>query len=150
MKKALWIILGIVVLIVVLGSMGGDDTTDTTQTAAGTTVETTTPATTVAVESFTATELYAAYEANEVSADQTYGGRLVEVTGTVGDIGLDILDNPYVTLDTGGVWSVQCLFTEDNADMVSGLTEGQDVSLTGTIDGLALGTNLTIDDCQLS
>lgn len=146
MKKALWITLGVIVLIVALGSIGGGN--GEPQQAAEEPREDLAP-TTAAVESFSAAELYGAYEANEVLADQTYGGRLVEVSGTVENIGLDILDNPYVTLETGGLWSVQCFFTEENSDSLGDLATGQNVSLIGTVDGLAIGTNLTIDDCRI-
>lgn len=45
-----------------------------------------------------AKELIAAYDANEVSADQTYKGKIVEVSGSVASINKDLLDEPFVTL----------------------------------------------------
>ena len=42
--------------------------------------------------------LYNAYNQNQVAADAKYKGNLVEMTGVIGSIGKDILNNPYVTL----------------------------------------------------
>ncbi|MFN2486150.1 MAG: hypothetical protein ABR609_06005 [Acidimicrobiia bacterium] len=156
-QKVSLVALGVIVLLGAISGGGEEPSTTTRVEAAVTTTEevtttTTVPPTTVTrpLETFTAAELYGAYEANEVSADQTYGGQTVEITGTVKDIGLDLLDNPYVTLETGELWSVQCFFAEEEADAVADLAAGQEVSLIGTVDGLAVGTNLTVDDCRLS
>ena len=42
----------------------------------------------------TASELYRAYEANEVSADQQYKGKRLLITGVVENIGKHVMDNP--------------------------------------------------------
>ena len=158
MKKVLLIILGVIVLLAVISSLGGDNqpNTATETTRAGTT---TTPAavttsiaqtTTAPAQTVTAIDLYAAYETNEVAADQTWGGQTVELSGTVKDIGFDIVDTPYVSLATDGLWSVQCFFSKDDAGTLTELTAGQEVTLTGTVDGLAIGTNLTVNDCQVA
>src|SRR3546814_14146885 len=49
----------------------------------------------------TASELYQAYEANEAAAQGQYGGRLLEVTGTVDGVDLDLMDDPSVKLEIG-------------------------------------------------
>lgn len=46
----------------------------------------------------TAAELYQAYEANEAAAQAQFSGRLLEVSGTVAGVDLDIKDDPVVKL----------------------------------------------------
>lgn len=48
----------------------------------------------------TAAELYQAYEANEAAAQAQFSGRLLEVTGTVDGVDLDVMDDPVVKLAT--------------------------------------------------
>ena len=57
-----------------------------------------TAATPVTID-ITATDLHAAYTANEIAADQKYKGKTLRVSGEIADIGKDILATPYVVLD---------------------------------------------------
>lgn len=43
--------------------------------------------------------IIAAYEANEASAQKTYGDRCLLIVGTVGEIELDVSDKPVIRLD---------------------------------------------------
>jgi hypothetical protein len=52
-------------------------------------------------KTFQATALYAAFEANEVRANQALKGKEIRVRGTIERIGTDILNSPYVALDAG-------------------------------------------------
>jgi hypothetical protein len=95
-----------------------------------------------------AEQLLADYEANEVAADEKYKGKRLEVTGTIDNIGKDVLDNSYVALKTGKQYdfrSVQCYF-DDNSVLVT-LSKGRRVKITGRCDGL-FGT-LSLKDCKL-
>src|ERR1700722_11232656 len=49
-----------------------------------------------------ADELYSAYKENEVSADTSYKGKIVIISGIIRDIGKDILDSPYVIVGGEG------------------------------------------------
>lgn len=51
-------------------------------------------------------DILAAYENNEVGADNQYKGKLIEVTGIVDNIKKDIFDNLYVTLGTGAQFEI--------------------------------------------
>ena len=42
--------------------------------------------------------LYKDYSNNEIAADDKYKGKIIQVTGTIRDIGNDIMDDAYVTL----------------------------------------------------
>ena len=97
-----------------------------------------------------APDLVAAYQENEVSADAEYKDKVVEVTGFVGSVGKDVIDDVYVTVNDGGEYtiiSVQCYF-EDEAQIAktAELSEGDEVSIIGTCDGQA-GVNVILRDC---
>ena len=93
---------------------------------------------TVATMDVNADDLYKAYEANEVAADEKYKGKLVKVHGFVKNIGKDILDNPYVVLGGEGFLDgVQCTFP-DNASSKKSLSEmnkGDSVWVIGEVEG---------------
>jgi len=96
----------------------------------------------------TAPELYRAYEANEVSADGQYKGKRLLITGVVGSIGKDILDDPYVSLKIDYLQSVNCYFDDKNNKVLSQLSKGQKVQIIGTCAGLTL-TDVVVKDCEL-
>ncbi len=95
-----------------------------------------------------ASDLYSAYEANEVSADQQYKGKRLLITGVVGSIGKDILDAPYVSLKIDYLQSVNCYFDDKNNKVLSQLSKGQKVQIIGTCAGLTL-TDVVVKDCEL-
>jgi hypothetical protein len=80
-----------------------------------------------------ANELLGGYQANEVAADQRYKGRVIEVTGVVDKVGRDILDNPYLTMQSPGIFCVQCFF--DNDRPLTSLRPGHIVTVRGWCDG---------------
>ena len=82
----------------------------------------------------TAVQLYKEFDDNQIAAKKKYGGQRYQITGTVDDIGRDILDTTYVTLKTGDpMWSVQCMFSRDEEDAVGALSKGDRVSIEGEI-----------------
>lgn len=94
----------------------------------------------------TAKELYSAYDNNEIAAEKKYTGQQIKLTGTIDDIGLDILNDAYITLDCGQyILSVQCYFEDDQLDAVAELQKGQSVTLVGICKGLTL--NIIVKDC---
>lgn len=154
--KIVLIVLLIFVVLAVIGSVFGEpsaspsaSTTDSKSIA--------TQSSSAASESeptyieVTATDLLAAYAANTVSADNQYLDQALKVTGTVGTIGKDVLDQAYVTLtddnDKYSILSVQCYFDKDNLDDIATLKEGDIVTITGTCTG-SLG-NVLIKDCNV-
>jgi hypothetical protein len=95
-------------------------------------------------------ELLAAYEGNEVGADNTYKGNLVRVTGIIGDIKKDILDNLYVTLGTGAVFEipqVQAFFDDSQNSQLAELRKGGRLTVECRIDGLMM--NVLARDCLI-
>lgn len=94
----------------------------------------------------TANDLYSAYENNEIAAEQKYTGKLIELTGTIYDIGIDIFDDAYIVLDCGQhLKKIQCYFEDDQLDAAAELQKGQSVTLVGICKGLTL--NIVVKDC---
>lgn len=76
----------------------------------------------------TPAELYQAYDANEAAAQARYGGRLLEVTGTVAGVDLDLTDDPIVELDTGQRYDeAQLSLIDAEKYKAAGLTKGQKI-----------------------
>lgn len=92
-----------------------------------------------------AADLFAHYEANEVKADQNFKDRTFFVEGVVNDIGKDILGDPYVTLRSTNLFSVQCMVEDEN--IVAELSKGMRITVRGTCDG-KMG-NVLMRNCKL-
>lgn len=98
----------------------------------------------------TAKDLIAHYKANEVSADTSYKGHSLVVTGLVDTIGKDLLDTPYVTLNSGETVSfpsVQCMGSR-NSNEFAALRKGQQVKVIGVCTG-KFG-NILLSPCSMS
>lgn len=97
-----------------------------------------------------AVDLYDAYAENAVRADGLYKDKVVNVTGTISNITQDILTgNPCVVFDVGDiVYSVQCFFSEDRAESVASLNDGQTVTISGTCTGLSV-VSVQLSRCVL-
>lgn len=96
-----------------------------------------------------ATELFAAFDANKVAADAQYEGKILEVSGTVDSIGKDIMDSMYVALESGNpILGVQCFFADSHQDTLSSLSKGQNVTIRGKCDG-SMG-NVILRGCVLA
>lgn len=98
----------------------------------------------------TSSQLSADYKANEVAADAKYKGKLVEIIGTVEDIGKDVLDNAYVTFALGQyeiINKVQCFFEKADESQLLELQQGERVTLRGTVKGGSF--NVIVDECRL-
>ena len=94
-----------------------------------------------------ANQLSSAYNANEVSADDKYKDKVLEVTGTVDSIGKDFTDTSYVTLQASGdILGVQCMFDDQYKSQLSKLQKGQRIRLRGTCKGKTL--NVLLADCS--
>lgn len=78
--------------------------------------------------SVTSRDLAAAFEANEVAAQQTYGDRPLLVTGRVTGISLDFMDNPVVQLNGVNQFLDAQADLKDKA-VAAGLQKGQEVTL---------------------
>jgi hypothetical protein len=83
-----------------------------------------------------ADQLYYDYNANEVSADAKYMGKVVVVSGVIQNIGKDILGSPYIVVGGRGFLDgAQCTFTRGEESSVARLSKGQRVSVKGEVSG---------------
>lgn len=94
----------------------------------------------------TAKQLFADYEANEVSADDKYRGKPLLVTGVIKKISKDAFDKPYVQLLAGdryGINDVWARFTDESA--LGKLKKGQKLVVRCTGKGMTLTTPALVD-----
>ena len=98
-----------------------------------------------------AEDLFMAYESNEAEADKLYQGKIVIVTGKVGDTQTPEIGNPAVTLiDARPKPIVQCLgFAADQKEAVSKLKTGQTVSVKGKCMGKVVWSFPVLEDSVL-
>lgn len=95
-------------------------------------------------------EILSAYEANEVAADTRYKGKLIEVTGRVGEIKKNIVDDLYVTLGTGNHYEskeIQAFFEDDMNDKLASLKKGDQLTVICRVDGLMW--NVHVSECKI-
>ena len=93
-----------------------------------------------------ANQLTAAYDENEVSADNNFKGKVFYVNGTITDIKKDILDNIYVTLEGHEMFrQVQCYF--EDKETAGKLQKGMTATFKGKCNGLMM--NVLMKDCVL-
>lgn len=98
----------------------------------------------------TAVALSKEYLANEVAADQKYKGKVIEVSGTIGNIATDILNTPYITLEGDPksiLADIQCVFDGKYQDALAKLSKKQQLSVIGKVSG-KMG-NILLNDCRL-
>jgi hypothetical protein len=87
------------------------------------------------------------YKDNEVAADQKYKGKVLQITGVVGDIKKDFMDQIYVTVGTGAAFELpmaQCFFDDSATAKAATLKKGDKVTIKGRVDGLML--NVLVKD----
>ncbi len=80
--------------------------------------------------SVSASQLVKAYDENEVRAQQDYGNHILDVTGVVGSITLDITNDPTINFDVGGTLTgVSVDFAEGQSQFVAELKKGQTITV---------------------
>lgn len=96
----------------------------------------------------TATDLYNEYQENRLVADDKYDGKILRVSGSISNIGKDILDNPYITLGTGElIGEIQCMLTGDSVERAKTLQDGQSVVVQGKNSGIV--ANVVLRNCEI-
>lgn len=97
----------------------------------------------------TARELFAAYEANEAAAQETYGGRSLAVTGVIDKIDLDMSDEPVVMLRTSNQFmSARAELLDASQPKAKSLTKGQKITMVCGGVGEVMGIPM-LSDCEL-
>jgi hypothetical protein len=148
MLKRLLAVLFIGVGVVLLGSVSSCSSTASSPTSPPPTASyLASDATTV-----TAPALFAAYKKDKAASDKLYKGKLLEVTGTIDEVGTDpMFQAPEVMLSSGATVQapgVDCIFEPRYAAQVAKLQKGATLAVQGTCDGYAV--NVLLLHCQPS
>lgn len=140
MKKIVkWIVIILVVLFVIGLIFSGDDEGSVSSTTDTVSTETAIPV--------TATELYNAYDSNEVGADKQYKGKLLQISGTIESIDSGISDQAVLQLGTGEMFMSVSAEGDDNfTNTASTLSKGQQVNLLCRGAGEVIGMPF-VDEC---
>ncbi|MFA8450332.1 MAG: hypothetical protein ACEPOW_06540 [Bacteroidales bacterium] len=95
----------------------------------------------------TAIQIIKEYSENEVAADLKFKGKRISISGTIGNLSRDILNNVYICLKgrDKDFRSVQCYIAD--AELVSRLKKGETVTVVGTCEGMMM--NILIKNCDL-
>lgn len=138
-----WIITGFIIVMfigAVAGSGGNKQNGSSSR-------KTDTADTETAAIKITATQLASEYTANEISADSKYKDKILEVSGTVSNVGI-ILGSPYVTLKTNEILSdIQCMLKDSEQSKAGNLQKGQKVVVKGKGGGKSL--NIALNNCSI-
>lgn len=153
-KRGWFVVIIVLVVIGIVGGIIGGGSDEPVQTGGDTTATNAAAETTKAKEkavSISANDLFDAYEDNEVKADEQYKGKTLQISGKIGDIGKDIIDESYITFegkDPYAVFFVQCMFSDqEEVKNLSNLSKGDKVTITGECSGVT--GNVIIRDCKI-
>ncbi len=99
----------------------------------------------------TAEQLFAAYEADALAADERFSNKAIRVTGIVGKIVLnDISDNYHIALTTAEEQifaDIRCTFGREDMPELSRLKVDETVTVQGRYGGFVIG--ITLRECEL-
>lgn len=103
----------------------------------------------IRVPSYTAQELYALYENNQISADAAVKGKTIQVSGRIDRIDT-IWGTPYIYLkaDDYGFTTVSCRFDKKDTDKLATLSKNDSVTIRGICDGESF-LSVILDECSL-
>ena len=93
-------------------------------------------------------QVYSEFQTGAVAAAQKYKNKTIALSGTVASVGVDMIGNPYVVLnspDNAGtpIPCAQGMFTKQNAPMLSGVNNGDTVYIYGKFYGFQVYVILT-------
>lgn len=97
----------------------------------------------------TASQMFEAYEENEIAADENFKGKVIQINGQVREVG-KTLGTAYIMLQGGGefdVLGVQCVLDEESLKIAASIKRGQEITLIGKFD-LKFG-NILIKHCKV-
>lgn len=93
----------------------------------------------VADASLPATELYAAFEADEAAGNQRYIGQILQVEGIIGEKLLDENQAPVIVLrEQDAMAGVMCTLLKDQREAFDALEVGEKVTLKGKCNGMLM------------
>ena len=100
--------------------------------------------------SITADSLFAAYEGNEVAADETFKGRVMEITGRIGTINKDFMDSVYITLPSSEnmFMGVHATIVDSETAKAASLRRGGRIRLACEVEGKVV-TDVVVKNCRI-
>jgi tetratricopeptide (TPR) repeat protein len=97
-----------------------------------------------------ADKLMAEYQNNQIAANARYKDKSLAVTGIVANVGKDIGDTVYVTLETGVmVFKIQCFFKKGGDTALAQIVSGVQLTVIGRCDGKVEEGNILLKECAL-
>lgn len=97
----------------------------------------------------TAKQLVAAYDANEMAAQQDFGNQILEVTGKMQSVDLDMGDDPVLHFAVPGTFTgVGAYFTSEGEKALVRFKKGDSVTIRCTSISETLGTPY-LKDCEV-
>ena len=104
--------------------------------------------------SLTSSELYNAYEANEVAADNKYKDKILEVTGKVSKIYKNPIKDDEIIVKLNGlkdneyeIMGIDCHFDSSHTEEAANLSEGQKITIIGKCKKEIIGIDL--NECTI-
>ncbi len=153
-KKIFKWLLGIIFALIVIGMFvgekkeAGSPSSSSTSNASSSGNETAEVKPTEPALAVTASELFKAYNANEVAADQKYKGKALLVSGSVQSIDKDFMDKIVVKLSTANEFMpVHAQLGKEHEQLAAQLSKGAKVKWTCTGGGLIVGSPI-LRDCS--
>lgn len=96
-------------------------------------------------------DIYSAYQANEIAADQQYRNKAVEISGSIIEISENKYGDPYVLLGDGGryeFFGVQCFFSTTAEPELAKLAKGQKIVIQGECTGYNI--DVIVENCSIA
>ncbi|WP_108651336.1 OB-fold protein [Dongshaea marina] len=94
-----------------------------------------------------AAQIWSDYHNNEVAADQQYKGRVVEITGRVGEISKDFTGNANISFQTQNMFeSVHCTLDVSQRSAAAGIRKHSTQTLKCLGKGMVIGSPM-FDHC---
>ncbi|MCJ7763670.1 MAG: OB-fold putative lipoprotein, partial [Dehalococcoidales bacterium] len=99
----------------------------------------------------TASELFTAYETDDIAAGERFANKILRITGVVSLIDVkNVSDTHYIRLtgsEGGLMQSAQCMFDKKHASLLCQLERGQVVTVQGRYNGSIIAMRMV--DCFL-
>ena len=101
--------------------------------------------------SVSSSQILKEYDENGVKAATLYKNKVVEITGSIDNIDIDIYGDAYISLTDGSDFSlnnVKCSITDnEQIDKLNELIKGQEVTVVGTVKDYYI--DLDVDNCSI-
>jgi hypothetical protein len=95
-----------------------------------------------------AEKLYTEFSENEITAENKYKKKRINISGKIFSIERNIANQPVVNLEAGSLQYVSCRFGKNSEDKLINFKKGQNIKLGGTVQ-YKMVTTVFLSDCYL-